>query len=227
MNRRFFTSLLLVTAACIPVYGFAAEDIGKSVEDTMHKAVVLGPGVQRIEKDKKGRIVSCLVVGQAIIRTSLGKATGIETARDKANLAASVEFVKWLKEDVTVLQSSDGESVTLLEGTEGTDDESAKESGKRVEKDTKKMETTAKALVRGLQLLHKEVDAKGKTYTVVKGWKADTSAATKKIAADLADDDSGHRKNSQPIKASGKSGKIDKDIESDSVTSDDAKEFLK
>ena len=202
-----------------------------SVEEVMSKYVKLGPGVHAIKKDKKGRIVSCVVVGQARISTVLGKAKGIEMARDKANLAASAEFVKWIKENVTAYQSADEENVTLLEGTEGTDDDAHKESGKAVERSSKKMDSLAKGLVRGLQILHKDIDGNGKTYTIVKGWKADTMEAVKKVASDLEGDEpasKGEPKSSDSEKGhgSGKSRNSSKDIKSDKATSDDAKDFV-
>lgn len=208
------------------------DDDGPSIEERMAKIAALGPGVHSIQKDKKGHITACVVVGQARISTTLGKAKGMENARDKANLACSAEFVKWLKEEVNVYQSNDEETVTLIEGSEQGEDESLKESAKSVEKSSKKMESLSKGLVRGLQVLHKEVDGDGKTYTVVKGWNADTADGVKKVAADLASDEpeSKESKNKKPTGEAGgktsKDKKIDKDIESGSATSDDAAEFL-
>lgn len=203
-----------------------------SVEEAFAKIAELGPGVHNVVKDKKGRIKSCVVVGQARISTVLGKAKGIENARDKANLSCSAEFVKWLKEDVSVYLSNDEESVTLLEGEEGQDDESLKESAKSVEKSGKKMESLSKGLVRGLALIHKTVDGDGKTFTVIKGWKADTAEAVKKVSADLASDEPESKGDKAKKSTGGASNekaatkKIDKEIESGSATSDDAADFL-
>jgi hypothetical protein len=213
------------------------SDEGKNkqptVEEAMAKLAQLGPGVHAIKKDKKGRIVSFVVVGQARISTALGKAKGIELARDKANLAASAEFVKWLKEEVKVYQMADEESVIILEGSENAEGDTLAESGKAVEKTSKRMESVSQGLVRGLQILHKEVDGDGKTYTVVKGWKADTADGVKKIAASLSADNDGKSDSGKPKPGTTSStskpkpqSKLDKDIESGSATSDDAKDFL-
>lgn len=208
------------------------DDDGPSIEEQMAKIAALGPGVHSIQKDKKGRITACVVVGQARISTALGKAKGMENARDKANLACSAEFIKWLKEEVNVYQSNDEETVILLEGSEEGEDESLKESAISVDKSSKKMESLSKGLVRGLQVLHKEVDGDGKTYTVVKGWSADTADGVKKVATDLASDESESKdsKNKKPTGEAGgktsKDKKIDKDIEGGSATSDDAAKFL-
>jgi hypothetical protein len=72
------------------------DDEGGAVEKQMEKVVALGPGIHKIQKDKKGHIFSCVVVGQSRISTALGKAKGLEMARDNANLVCSAEFVKWL-----------------------------------------------------------------------------------------------------------------------------------
>jgi len=204
-----------------------------SAEGAMAKFVKLGPGVHAIKKDKKGRIVSCVVVGQARISTVLGKTKGTEMARDKANLAASAEFIKFLKQKVTAYESADEENVILMEGTEGTDADAVKESGKAVERQSKKMESLAEGMVRGLQLLHKDVDGDGKTYTVVKGWKADTADGVKKIAADMNSDEpastekvKSSKKDSAKKEGEGKAAIPDKQIKSESATSDDAKDFV-
>ena len=228
MNR-LIAPLLVCTLLLGGQVSRADEEDGPSVEEQLAKIAALGPGVHNIQKNKKGNITAFVVVGQARISTSLGKAKGLELARNKANLACSAEFVKWLKEEVSVYESNDEETVILLEGSEEGDDESLSESGKSVEKSSKKMESLSKGLVRGLQLLHKEVDGDGKTYTVIKGYKADNAEGAKKIAADLASDEPESKepnKKKPTGEADGKKKRIDKDIESGSATSDDAAEFF-
>jgi len=191
-------------------------DASPSIEEQMAKLVALGPGVHNVKKDKKGRILSCIVVGQSRISTALGKSKGLEVARDKAGLACSAEFVKWLKEDVKIFQSTDDETIILLTGEEGGENESILESAKAVEKSTKKIESVSTGLIRGLLILHKEVDSADKTYTLVKGWKAETADAAKKID-DKSPKDS--------IKSASKK-KQDKNIEDEAVTSKAADAFL-
>lgn len=208
------------------------KDDGPTIEEQMAKIAALGPGVHNVQKNKKGHITAFVVVGQGRISTVLGKAKGLENARNKANLDCSAQFVKWLKEEVNIYESSDEETVILLEGSEEGDGEDLKESGKSVEKSGKKMESLSKGLVRGLQMLHKEVDGDGKTFIIIKGWKADTVEGVKKVSADLASDEpeSKEGKNKTAAGEAGgkkpKSKKIDKDIESGSTTSEDASDFL-
>lgn len=202
----------LISAACIAALACAAavgaDDKAKKddeVAKAMSKIAQLGPGVHAIKKDDKGRIQSCIIVGTARISTVLGAAKGLETAREKARLAASAEFVKWLKEKVSVHSKSEEETILFLEGSEGNDKETMKESGKAIEKTSKKMESISEGLTRGMQVLHFETSDKDKTYILVLGWDAKTSEATKDA---------------------GKDKKVDKKIDDKKVTSPDAEKFL-
>ena len=204
------------------------DEGGNDVAKEFKRIATLGPGVHEVQKDKKGQITSCIIVGQARISTALGKAKGIELARDKANLDCSAQFVKWLKEEVSVYQSNEDESIILMEGSEEKENDSLKESAKSVEKSSKKMESVAKGAVRGLQMLHKETDGNGKTYTVVKGFKASNLDALKKLSEDLKSDEPSSKKNggSESGSAESKKKKNDKEIESGSATAGDAGDFL-
>src|SRR5437868_321701 len=131
-DRRSIRSTILTGLFCVAsVYSTMAQDepAKPSVEEAFAKVAALGPGPQKIKKDSKGRIISALFVGQATISTVLGKAKGLELARNSADLAATSEFVKWLKGKARVYESVDQESVVLLEGTEGGDKESQTSSG--------------------------------------------------------------------------------------------------
>ncbi len=207
----------ILTAACallVTALPARADDTKKA----MAKIATLGPGVHAIKTDKQGRIVSCVVVGQARISTVLGKSKGLQVARDKARLDASVQYTKWLNENVSVFESSEDETILFLEGHEANDEKALKESGKAVEKTTKKMQSISQGLVRGLQVLHTEVSGDDKTFTIVMGWDAKTAAKVKGIAE--ADDG----KPDEPAKTP-RSKKPDQ-IEDRSVTSPDAKKFL-
>ena len=157
-----------------------------------------------------------IVVGRARISTVLGKAKWTEVA-----LTAQAEFVKFLKEKVRVYVSSDEETVILLEGTGRAGGEDAlKEAGKAVERTSKKLESVADGLVRGLQLLHMEVNEKDKTLTLVYGWDAATAKAAKAARKGLEDgDDKGGKTDGKPA--------ADKAIEDKKVSSTDAKKFLR
>ena len=166
-----------------------AEDnakLKKTADDTavanaLDQLVQLGAGVHKIKTNDQGRIQSVVVVGQSRISTALGQAKGLEIARTRAQLAARGEFVKWLKEKVRVRVQTDDETILLLEGSEGKGVEALKESGKAIEKTSQQMETVAEGLVRGLEVLHTEVNAKEQTYTVILGWAAKTADAAQAV----------------------------------------------
>lgn len=227
MNRRLFLTATLSALLCAA--NVSADDKSDAdVQKKLSEIAALGPGVNNIKKDEKGRIKSCVIVGQARISTVLGKAKGLETARQRASLAAKAEFVKWLKEKVTVYEKTDDQTLTLLEGKEEGDKDSLKESGKAIESTSKKMESVAEGLVRGMQNIHTEVSDKDKTYTVVMGWDAETANATKKVKKDLDSDEAknGDKENGQEKPKKDKDKKSDKKIEDKKSTSKDAKKFI-
>ena len=208
-------------AICQEVVG-TNPAVTKKIKDT----VALGQGVYAVETDKKGRISSCIIVGQARISTVLGKTKGLEMAREKAKLTCSAEFVRWLKEDVTVYVSSEDEAVILVEGSEGKGDDSLNESGKAVEKNGKKMESISKGCVRGLMVLHKEINGDGKTYTLVMGFKTSRLEGLKKLNEDLKVDEPKGKNGKDSTSGGSKDKKAEKNIENESATSDDAGDFF-
>jgi hypothetical protein len=214
---RVFLFAVAAFAALSFTGGVRAED--KKDDDEVGKAlskiVQLGPGVHAIKKDDKGRIISCIMVGQSRISTVLGATKGLETARERARLAASGEFVKWLKEKVSIHVKTDDQTTLFLEGAEGNDKDALKESGKAVESTSKTMDSITEGLVRGLQVLHVEVSDKDKTYSILLGWDAKTAAAT-----------NGVEKINETGKPAGGAKKPDKKIDDKNATSDNAKNFL-
>ena len=94
------------------------------------------------------------------------------------------------------------------------------------------MEETAQGLVRGLVVVYSEIDAESDEYIVVKGWKADTAEAVKKLAKDQKSDEPKEEKvkpsksklveeeESKPVK------KSDKELKSSKTISEGASDFL-
>ena len=145
------------------------------------KLVEAGIGVYKVELDDKGRVRSAIVVGQSRISTALGTEKGKEVARQRAELAAKGAFAKWLNEKVSVHQKSEDETILFLEGNQGKDGDAVKESGKAVEKTTSKIESLATSMMRGFKVVHVEVRAADKSYTLVYRWDARSVAATGKL----------------------------------------------
>jgi hypothetical protein len=190
MLRRFLALSLValfVTAALLP-----ADDNPQEKKDdkaALYARLAGGPsGVCKteMEKDNKGRISAVLVVGKSRISTVLGKAKGIEIAQQRAVNDAKGKFMQWLKEDVSVRQGQDDETVVLLEGMEEDGkDGGKKESGKAIEKNTTKFESVAKGLLRGLQIVYYDQDGKELTYTVVMKWSTKSNQAAAQAEKEL------------------------------------------
>lgn len=204
----------------------AAKDDGGSTEDEMAALVRLGPTVHIRKKDAKGRVERLIVVGQGRISTVLGAAKGNEMARKKAALSARAEFVKWLGEKVEVRENAENEATLFLTGAEENDKGAQSEAGKAVEKSSDSYKSVAEGLVRGLTLLHSDVNAEEKTCTLVYGWSAANARAAKHTATNdpsIEDGASGTiaKKSSEGSAAS------DKKIRSKKATSKEAGDFLK
>ncbi len=237
--RVLFVTCSTLLACTAPFWGQEPDKVKKGEPAGASKALdeiaQLGPGVHHVKPDNKGRIQTCVVVGQSRISTVLGKSKGLQDARTKARLACEAEFVRWLKTKVDVHVKNEEETILFQEGSEENDKEALRESGKSVEKTTQKFESTAQGLVRGLQVLGVVEDAKNKRYTLVMGWSAKTANATKKVQADLEDADPAKagnaRKPGSAVKGEGeKTGaakkRDDKKLEDRKVASPDLKKFL-
>jgi hypothetical protein len=187
----------------------------------------LGPGVHKVKKDVKGRIQTLIVVGQSRVSTVLGKTKGLEVARTRAELAAKAEFIKFLKDKVTVRVGTDDESTTLLEGVEeaGQKDQ-YKESGKAIEKTSQQFTSVAEGLVRGLTLLGRQVSGTDAALTLVYGFDIKDAEAARKLKGKL--DADGNPKG-KPAAGDSKSGRglPDKKVGDSSAVSDELDRFWK
>ncbi len=198
MLRRFLALSLValfITAALLPADNPQDK---KDDKEALYARLAGGPsGVCKteMEKDNKGRIGAVLVVGKSRISTVLGKAKGLEIAQQRAVNDAKGKFMQWLKEDVTIRQGQDDETVILLEGMEEDGkDGGKKESGKAIEKNTTKFESVAKGLLRGLQIVYYDQDGKELAYTVVMKWSTKSNEAARQAEKELnrpADNDLG------------------------------------
>ncbi len=203
-----------------------AEAKAGSVEEQMDNLVKQGPGIHNVKKDSKGRVQSLIVVGQARISTVLGAGKGKEIARKKAEQSAKAAFVKWLGDSVEIRESQDNETTLFLQGEEGNDKEALSEAGKAVEKSGDTYRSVANGLIRGLTVLHADLNAEDKECTVVYGW----SLANAKSAKHTATHDSGIDEKPaapEPPATSGNNISDKKKLRSQKSTSPEAEEFLK
>ena len=198
-----------------------------TASDAIDTLVALGPGVHKVKKSTNNAVMSLVTIGQARISTALGKAKGLERARRIASQSADAEFLKWLKSKVSVAETEESEDIILLENDGG---KIPKETGKAVEKTSRKMELYSAGLLRGLQVIHADQDPESEMITVIKGWKADTAQGTKKVAAMMADDEEpGDREPTASGAVDSKTPGVvsEKPYKKKSTSSDDADDFLK
>jgi hypothetical protein len=168
VKHRWYLSALLIT-----VMGAVAWSDEKADKAELYARLAAGPpGVSKVEmeKERAGRIRSLLVVGRARISTVLGKEKGIQDAQDKAIINAKSRYLQWLKEEASVHQGAEAETVIITEGSEEGGKEALKEYGKSIDKTTTKYESVAKGLVSGLQVVYYDQDGEAKTYTVIMKW---------------------------------------------------------
>jgi hypothetical protein len=206
--------------------GGAERGEADAVEEEMSALVKLGPGIHRIKKDKKGRVQTLIVVGQARISTVLGVAKGKEMARKKAAQSAKAEFVKWLTDKVEVRENTEEEDTLFLVGTEDNDKDALSEAGKSLDKRGDSYKAVAEGLVRGLTLLHADMNGDEKECTLVYGW----SAANAKAAKHTATNDPGidDKPSVAKDRSSGDKGTTAaKKIRSTKATAKEAEDFLK
>ena len=203
-----------------------AEPKVSSVAEQMDNYVKEGPGIHNIKKDDKGRVQSLILVGQSRISTVLGATKGKEVARKRAEQSAKATFVKWLGEAVVVCENSENETTMFMQGEESNDKNAMSEAGKAVEKNSDTYKSVAAGLVRGLTLLHADLNAEDKEYTIVYGW----SLANAKSAKHTATHDPGIDEKSpvpEPPAPSSKDTSNQKKLHSQKTTSPEAEEFLK
>ncbi len=182
--------------------------------------VQLGPGVHMVKLDDNGQVISCVAVGESRMSTVLGAARGKQNARNNAALRASGEFAKWLREEVSVVESTSQETILTLESQPDESGEAAipLESGRAIEKSTAEYTSKANAVMRGLLLLHVHVDPTSKTCTVVKGWSVANAEAARQARADNLLDESDPKSNVSP--------RTSPQLEGSTVTSPAAAGFL-
>ena len=199
-NRHLFTNTLMaiLVLSMVATQGYTQDQTAKEAEDEKKReqiiqALEFGTGVFMVEKNEAGEITSAAFVGANQIHTVLGASKGKQIARSRAVLKAKAAFVQWLKEDVTVVESAEDETIIVLEGAEalGADDTESV-VGKSIEPTTAKFATFANGTVRGLKMIGFEIisdeDTGEKEYRVMLHWAKEDSDAVKKLKKDLDSD---------------------------------------
>ncbi|MEI7912744.1 MAG: hypothetical protein WCK77_24215 [Verrucomicrobiota bacterium] len=170
----------------------AADQPTETPEQIVQRIAELGPGVHEV-KTENGHLKSVKVVGQAVISTVLGKAKGLEIAQKRAKASAQQAYIEWFKANATSNSNDANEDITVLEG----DGKGLKEQRKSSETHTDSLTVNTAAIIRGLALIGKHVDADG-TLTLVYAWSSARAAEAKEAAAANSDDHAAAPAEAQP-----------------------------
>jgi hypothetical protein len=200
-----------------------AESKARSVEEQMDNLVKLD-GVQNVKTDDTGRVLRLVVIGHARVSNIFGAAKGKEMARKNARRAAEAQFAKWLKTKVEVHESKEEGEAILMVGDKDADKRS--ETGKAIETSSDTFKSVAAGLVRGLEVVHADLNPDGEEFTVICGWKAANSKAAKDVATNDPGIDDKSAAGADTKKESG-SAEPKKKHHREKATSSNAEDYLK
>ena len=161
--------------ALIAATAWAENEAATDKNAAVKELADLGAGVHKIKLDENNTLVSCVIVGQARISMSLGKAKGVMNAKKMAKQNAEAAFVGWLKKSVTDISQTGDTSELHITG--------ADENGEPIE-DAQSTETVsqittsqAQGQIRAMQLIGMDQDGENNIMTAVVGWKPAFAAA--------------------------------------------------
>ncbi|MFA6101253.1 MAG: hypothetical protein WCV67_00780 [Victivallaceae bacterium] len=222
MKNLSLVKVVLVSAvmACGLIGTGQEQDKASTQDQELKKIKEMGIGIYKIKYDSKGAIESFLVVGQAEISTVLGPVKAQLMARKAAEQSAKAALVQFMKETVTVVETSDNQTVLTTEGNGG----SLLQKGKSVDKQSAKFKSVSSEVLSGLTLIHYDLDADKKSMTAIYGWKPKFSEIGRELREKM---------NNDKTAGSGEDGlaaaPVSQDqagLKSKKVTSDIANDFL-
>ena len=204
------------------------DDEDDDDDDPLAEALELGAGVHAIEKNKKGDVETCVIIGSASISQALSPNKAMQLATKRARTDMMRQFLRFLNEDANLYETEENEFIVAEEGSVRDKELTKIESAKSISKNSDKFTSTSKALVQGMEIIGKKQDGKNRTLYLVYGWSSENAAAAKK----LSDKSQKGSKKGSTAK-SDKKGKDaaekgdDTDIEDKTVISKRAKKYFK
>ena len=149
--------------------------------DAALKKMLAAPaGVFDPEYDEDGVLLRLKIKGEEAVTTGLRGARAERLARERAGRLARADFVKFLKEEVSV-RENDQEEVIIIE-------KDGEEQAGYKNVSTTQIETKAQGLLRGLIVLVDQVEGEGvnRKATVVFGWSQKLADAARTAQASMA-----------------------------------------
>jgi len=159
-----------------------ADDDEDEDDDPLAAALELGAGVHAIEKNKKGDVETCVIIGSASISQALSKSKAIQLATKRARVDMMRWFLRFLNEDANLYETEENELILAVEGSFRDKELTLDEASKSIEKNSDKFSSTSKALVQGMEIIGKKQDGKNRTLYLVYGWSSENAAAAKKLS---------------------------------------------
>ena len=220
MKNLSFVKVVLASAiiGCGLIATSQEQNKAGAQEQELKKIKDMGIGIYNIKYDSNGAIQSFLVVGQAEVSTVLGPVKAQLMARKAAEQSAKTALVQFMKETVTVVETSDNQTVLTTEGNGG----SLIQKGKSIDKQGEKFKSVSSEVLSGLTLIHYDLDADKKTITAIYGWKPKFSELGKEIREKMNNDKTG----AEDSLAGGQVKQDPTVLKSKKVTSDIANDFL-
>lgn len=196
------------------------QDKAGPQEQELKKIKETGIGIYKIKYDAGGAIASFLVVGQAEVSTVLGTVKAQLMARKAAEQSAKAALVQFMKETVTVVETSDNQTVLTTEGNGS----SLLQKGKSIDKQSSKFKSVSSEVLSGLTLIHYDLDADKKTMTAIYGWKPKFSEIGRELREKMNNDKTAG--SGEDALAGAQVSKDPAGLKSKKVTSDIANDFL-
>lgn len=149
-------------------------------EEALAKLLKAPAGAFAPEYDKKGVLLRLKIKGEDAVSTSLRGPRAERLARERAERLAKADFVKFLKEKVSV-QENDREETVIVE-------KDGEEQAGYKSVSTKTIEIRADGLLRGLIVLvdHFEGEGRDRKAVVVYGWSKKLADAARTAQSEMA-----------------------------------------
>lgn len=222
MKNLSYVKVILMSAiiGCGLIATSQDQDKATPQEQELKKIKEMGIGIYKIKYDAAGAIESFLVVGQAEVSTVLGTVKAQLMARKAAEQSAKAALAQFMKETVTVVETSDNQTVLTTEGNGS----SLLQKGKSIDKQSSKFKSVSSEVLSGLTLIHYDLDADKKTMTAIYGWKPKFSEIGRELREKMNNDKTAG--SGEDALAGGQVSKDPAGLKSKKMTSDIANDFL-
>lgn len=151
------------------------------IEKLLNDAMESGSGLTQPQFDKKGNMVSCIVIGSSSIPRSMSQGKALQFADKRAVNDVHRQFVTFVKTKTKVYQTEQNETIVCEEGSARDKEMSNSETSKDVSKNADKLESVSEGIVQGMERLAKKVDSEKRIYYVAYGWSKENAKAAAKL----------------------------------------------